>query len=1164
MLSSRFLWVVCQVKYLRTVLTTITPNTVKALPGTLERTFEQTFTKLNAGNQALAKRILRFVMFSNRPLDLAELVEGIAINRNTRTLRDMQREKVRNENYVLEICGSLVRKSESTGRVELSHYSVYEFLNSPRLEDGRENGFYLNRLDSVSEILTACVNYLGFSEVYTSGLVADLEQASKDGSDVDPLLSTKFHYLDYAARNWCLHVAQASDDGIRKIWEAPMVPFLRSKEHFDFWVRISRYIYGSYKYPEGMSALHVCALHGLNLLARRILQDPLLSHYWPETASDGRLPLHVAIENGHDDMIELFLDTRGPQTINAVDKEGRTPLHTAIEAGSSVAVAKLTTAGADVNAVSEADGRTPVAIAIENSWDTLASLLSVKADPSRCLPDGRTLLHLAAQTGSQAWTNTLLESHRTILNETDEIGWTALHYAVDRGHEQVASMLVARGAWLALEDRQNRWTPLHAAVRHNRKGCTRLLLTSRNALREGVHPGNAQVRQSVYAGTYRHLILTPQAFREEEQRRSQDYQHKYGDLWRHRGGGSSSAAPSPLLLAVSNCWLDGVGLLLQNPEPYGRHEIGFDSMAECLEKALALIIERPAGGESSQGAIDLAGQIFDQLVRAADTSTIIKVLPQIASRDTGVVMSILQRNWPTNFVYDEVFPYVLQRSLADCLKFLLEGWPPSAGLLPRDTLHVAVCNWKGDLHCVGLLIDADAELLHTGSNLSPLQTAIQEKNWDIGEFFIGKGMRDPGSSLLHAIVVETGPGDDDIRKGIERANRLLEKGVKIDGIDTRGRSICHKAAMRPDSQFLSWALQKGATPDLADVDGDSPVHVATKLQYFLNLQLLLNQIVEAKPHVLLTVLSSKGSQNTPVVFAIEHANKGILEVLLEAERAAFLRAAADDDENDENKRNTMYTDAICSAIKNDFGDGLSLLMNNTDDICWKGSDGQTPLHVAAQGNSPHFVEMLLANGAEVFSTTREGKTPYSLALEKGNDAILNKLDQYGARPQPQDLIIAAKLGNVVVADRILTSHPQDRVTQRTALYQAREHGKNSIVELLLTRVGERLNTRCIDGFRRDPFGDTILHTAVRSNDATAIADILRGARDRVRLLSARDEGGYTALIVAVMTEHWRSAEVLAANGADLRATLRWASSQGRMPWVTKLQELIVAQGNSSR
>ncbi|KAK7431918.1 hypothetical protein QQZ08_001537 [Neonectria magnoliae] len=430
-----FLWVVCQVDHLFHVRTAITPSLLQALPRNLERTFEQTFLKLDAYDRVLAKRILQFVMLSSTPLDLSELVEGIAVSSRTASLDDVRRNKLANQNDVFEICGSLIRESQSTGKIELAHYSVYLFLRS-LVEGNRENVLYLHEADSNIQLLSACARYLSMKDVITTGLPMEVESLEDDDMYFNPEMFANTPFLEHAASNWPVYVSRLNIRMLKAAWNSILLTFFKpGTGHFDFWAKTARYIHGEHKYPRGMTPLHATAVHGLSGLAKLLMKDDLLSTaswkpLWATTRS--RTPLRLAIENGQDEMIDIFMISHYSQS---TDKQGRTPLHVALESANELAVTQLISAGANVN-LREKDGRKPIFIAIEHKWENLASLLSKRADPKITMPDGRGLLHLVAQTGSTLWTSSLIACHDGLVNAEDQRGWTPLLYAVDGGFGQ--------------------------------------------------------------------------------------------------------------------------------------------------------------------------------------------------------------------------------------------------------------------------------------------------------------------------------------------------------------------------------------------------------------------------------------------------------------------------------------------------------------------------------------------------------------------------------------------------------------------------------------------------------------------------------------------------------------------------------------------------------
>jgi ankyrin repeat protein len=139
--------------------------------------------------------------------------------------------------------------------------------------------------------------------------------------------------------------------------------------------------------------------------------------------------------------------TAGP---GAAPADGTTALHLAIGAREAIGrIEGLIAGGADVNAVNRY-GVTPLSLAAANGDDRVLDLLFRSGANARAaeaaLTDGRTLLMLAARTGSVAAVRLLVDRGAAADAAETRTGTTALMWAALENHAEAVRALVAGGA----------------------------------------------------------------------------------------------------------------------------------------------------------------------------------------------------------------------------------------------------------------------------------------------------------------------------------------------------------------------------------------------------------------------------------------------------------------------------------------------------------------------------------------------------------------------------------------------------------------------------------------------------------------------------------------------------------------------------------------------
>ena len=119
---------------------------LKALPAGLAQTFRAQLERLDGRDLAMALEIVQIVMYARRELELAEVVEALAVRAAVQDLSQLQLHRLRDPADIFEICGCLIKQSPSHGRISLAHFSVHEFFSAATLEAGRPNEYALPEL----------------------------------------------------------------------------------------------------------------------------------------------------------------------------------------------------------------------------------------------------------------------------------------------------------------------------------------------------------------------------------------------------------------------------------------------------------------------------------------------------------------------------------------------------------------------------------------------------------------------------------------------------------------------------------------------------------------------------------------------------------------------------------------------------------------------------------------------------------------------------------------------------------------------------------------------------------------------------------------------------------------------------------------------------------
>ena len=442
------------------------------MPETLDETYERILGGINKTQKDDARRLLQCLTVAVRPLHVEELAELLAFDFQAPSEGGIPKLKENwrldnQEEAVLTTCCSLITivRNGDSRVVQFSHFSVKEYLTSPRLAGSRPevSWFHIDLEVAHTIMAKACLGTL---------LQQD-EHVGNRGATGSPL-------VEYAAEHWVDHaqfknVSSRVRDGMDDLFDT-------SKPYFAAWLRVhdtdERWDEFSGGLPHDIgSPLYYAAFCGFYDLAERLIMKD------PEQVNEGgglnRAPLPTALYKNHFRVADLLhkhgavVDVRG--------KMGSTPLHAAsLSLGHVDTMRWLLNHGADLNARTYTS-RTPLHWAASGALiEAVQMLLEHNPDINPRDDYGDSPLYdilsrLSSTEGEAVDIVRRLLEHGADANTRNNNHSTPLHQASSRGLLEVARLLLSYGAKVDEKDGGG-MTPFQRASSEGRHEIAVLLL----------------------------------------------------------------------------------------------------------------------------------------------------------------------------------------------------------------------------------------------------------------------------------------------------------------------------------------------------------------------------------------------------------------------------------------------------------------------------------------------------------------------------------------------------------------------------------------------------------------------------------------------------------------------------------------------------------------
>ncbi|KAI5615153.1 ankyrin repeat and SOCS box protein 2 isoform X2 [Silurus asotus] len=291
------------------------------------------------------------------------------------------------------------------------------------------------------------------------------------------------------------------------------------------------------------------------------------------------------------------------------------------------------------------------------------------------------------------------------------------------------------------------------------------------------------------------------------------------------------------------------------------------------------------------------------------------------------------------------------------------------------------------------------------------------------------------------------------------------------------------AVSRQHEGCVSCLLERGADPDIANINKETPLYKACEKENPSIVALLLNHGV--------AVNRSCIQGWTALHEAVCKNNVEICEMLVKAGAKISIP-------------NIYGITPFFVAAQTGKVDTLRFLLKNGADINSQAADGATALYEASKNGHVEIVEFLLSQKADTNKPGKTGLLPIHIAAQRGNDRIVS-------------MLIPA------------TSKARVRRSGISPLHLAAERNRDEILELLIDS-GFDVNARLSDD-RSTMYEDrrsTALYFSVMNNNIEATSMLLRAGADP-------NLDTFSPLLVALRQGCIRTVTLLVEYGANVNA-----------------------------
>jgi len=811
----------------------------------------------------------------------------------------------------------------------------------------------------------------------------------------------------------------------------------------------------------------------------------------PVSVPDKDVDIWSLLRNGDERAMGYFL---GEVDVNITDSQGRTPLHYAAENKDARLAAFLVSLGANTNA-KDNTGQTPLGISVEKNDTEIARILvNAKADIHLPVKSGKTAAALAMD-GSPSVFRALLtgDSVQTV----DANGRTVLHLASIAGNIQavndVLSVSPSTAAYIGKKDNAGKNALDYAFERTDS--------------RDHMAAAESLVLSGGYSANPVFAYFAPAA-------RSANY-----DIRRNEGF-------APIHYAVINDYSGLIDFLLEkNIDVNIKSSSGATALHEAARSGNTRVITLLLNNGADVNSKDAKGNTPLHLGVPSDVHR--EVISILMDRGADVNLRDEHGDTPLHIAL------MLNRSM-NVIQTMLSGGSDVhiRNIEGKTPFYIAVRERREEV--IPVLLSYGSEIFAADiSGITPFDLAFRASNGVFNLLVTPEtvSQRDSaGNTLLHAAVRNRG--------STTQITRILNHGAPINEGNRAGDTALHIAVRTNQRETGELLISRGANIFTVNAAGESPLYLALTATDGIR-RWIINPS---------TIIARDGSGNNMLHYAALWNLNGAIPVIIASGLAAdepnatgetplFMAVKTDspstirtllENKAGINARDTHGNSALHAAVRWNAVRSAAFLISRGIDVNVFSLNGNTPLHDTVTTEVPEIEVLLIRGGADMEVRNNDGNTPFMEAVKAANMPSMERLANNGADTSARNnrgdtpLHIAVSMEQTDIVIFLLRkgcSIHAHNTANRTPLRDSIGVSPQIISALL---SGARINSS-------DDFGNSALHIALQEK---APLNILRAIISRGAVLNSVDSGGRTPLRLAVDTEQWSAAKLLADSGAD--------------------------------